>query len=89
MWYNQFLFLDFPTMIGLYVFLSTVAILLICLFILLKYWIKRHSKNVLPHLKKNSKGERTVVVGFFHPYCNAGGGGERVLWSAIRALQNR
>uniref|UniRef100_A0A1I8FEZ8 ALG11_N domain-containing protein n=1 Tax=Macrostomum lignano TaxID=282301 RepID=A0A1I8FEZ8_9PLAT len=25
--------------------------------------------------------------GFFHPNCNAGGGGERVLWLAVRALQ--
>nr|XP_019005182.1 alpha-1,2-mannosyltransferase [Kwoniella mangroviensis CBS 8507]OCF68643.1 alpha-1,2-mannosyltransferase [Kwoniella mangroviensis CBS 8507] len=31
-------------------------------------------------------GEK-LVVGFWHPYCNAGGGGERVLWSAIRHLQ--
>ena len=23
---------------------------------------------------------------FFHPYCNAGGGGERVLWCAVNAL---
>lgn len=37
----------------------------------------------------SASGERTVVVGFFHPYCNAGGGGERVLWVAIRSLQNR
>ncbi|KAI9658541.1 MAG: asparagine-linked glycosylation protein [Trizodia sp. TS-e1964] len=29
------------------------------------------------------------VVGFFHPFCNAGGGGERVLWAAIRATQHR
>nr|Q7ZW24.2 RecName: Full=GDP-Man:Man(3)GlcNAc(2)-PP-Dol alpha-1,2-mannosyltransferase; AltName: Full=Asparagine-linked glycosylation protein 11 homolog; AltName: Full=Glycolipid 2-alpha-mannosyltransferase [Danio rerio] len=29
------------------------------------------------------------AVAFFHPYCNAGGGGERVLWCALRALQNR
>lgn len=29
------------------------------------------------------------TVAFFHPYCNAGGGGERVLWCAIRALQSR
>ncbi|XP_062383910.1 GDP-Man:Man(3)GlcNAc(2)-PP-Dol alpha-1,2-mannosyltransferase [Sardina pilchardus] len=29
------------------------------------------------------------TVAFFHPYCNAGGGGERVLWCALRALQNR
>ena len=30
-----------------------------------------------------------ITVGFFHPYCNAGGGGERVLWCAIRALQTK
>ncbi|KAF2736377.1 UDP-Glycosyltransferase/glycogen phosphorylase [Polyplosphaeria fusca] len=29
------------------------------------------------------------IVAFFHPFCNAGGGGERVLWAAIRATQNR
>ncbi|KIH89223.1 alpha-1,2-mannosyltransferase [Sporothrix brasiliensis 5110] len=29
------------------------------------------------------------IVGFFHPFCNAGGGGERVLWAAIRATQQR
>ncbi|KAI9829101.1 MAG: asparagine-linked glycosylation protein [Thelocarpon impressellum] len=29
------------------------------------------------------------VIGFFHPFCNAGGGGERVLWAAIRATQRR
>lgn len=32
---------------------------------------------------------RHTVVGFFHPYCNAGGGGERVLWQAMHALQAR
>ncbi|KAK7554556.1 alpha-1,2-mannosyltransferase ALG11 [Phyllosticta citricarpa] len=34
---------------------------------------------------KNWRG----VIGFFHPFCNAGGGGERVLWAAIRATQKR
>uniref|UniRef100_A0A0R3RPA3 GDP-Man:Man(3)GlcNAc(2)-PP-Dol alpha-1,2-mannosyltransferase n=1 Tax=Elaeophora elaphi TaxID=1147741 RepID=A0A0R3RPA3_9BILA len=29
------------------------------------------------------------VVAFFHPYCNAGGGGERVLWCAINAMQKK
>ena len=29
------------------------------------------------------------VVGFLHPFCNAGGGGERVLWAAIKATQER
>ncbi|KAJ8352599.1 hypothetical protein SKAU_G00240750 [Synaphobranchus kaupii] len=33
--------------------------------------------------------ENCPTVAFFHPYCNAGGGGERVLWCALRALQNR
>ncbi|KAI9316814.1 hypothetical protein BX666DRAFT_199052 [Dichotomocladium elegans] len=28
-----------------------------------------------------------LFLGFFHPYCNAGGGGERVLWTAIRDIQ--
>jgi len=30
-----------------------------------------------------------VTVGFFHPYCDAGGGGERVLWCAIKAMSKR
>ncbi|EYC21125.1 hypothetical protein Y032_0020g231 [Ancylostoma ceylanicum] len=29
------------------------------------------------------------VVAFFHPYCNAGGGGERVLWCALRTMQHK
>jgi alpha-1,2-mannosyltransferase len=27
------------------------------------------------------------AAGFFHPYTNDGGGGERVLWCAVRAVQ--
>jgi len=33
--------------------------------------------------------QKGTVVGFFHPYCNAGGGGERVLWAAIQAVQKK
>ncbi|KAA8644813.1 hypothetical protein EYZ11_009328 [Aspergillus tanneri] len=29
------------------------------------------------------------IIGFFHPFCNAGGGGERVLWEAVRVTQKR
>ncbi|KAI5286772.1 asparagine-linked glycosylation protein [Ascosphaera aggregata] len=29
------------------------------------------------------------IVGYFHPFCNAGGGGERVLWAAVKATQER
>lgn len=28
---------------------------------------------------------RAIVFGFFHPYANNGGGGERVLWEAVKA----
>ncbi|KXN80614.1 GDP-Man:Man(3)GlcNAc(2)-PP-Dol alpha-1,2-mannosyltransferase [Leucoagaricus sp. SymC.cos] len=31
--------------------------------------------------------ESRKIIGFFHPYCNAGGGGERVLWTAIASMQ--
>ena len=37
-------------------------------------------------LKLESRNQK-VNVGIFHPYCNAGGGGERVLWCAVRAIQ--
>ncbi|XP_059458819.1 GDP-Man:Man(3)GlcNAc(2)-PP-Dol alpha-1,2-mannosyltransferase isoform X2 [Corylus avellana] len=30
---------------------------------------------------------RNRAVGFFHPYTNDGGGGERVLWCAVKAIQ--
>ncbi|KAI0727902.1 mannosyltransferase [Fomitopsis betulina] len=36
---------------------------------------------------KTPDNHRKRFVGFFHPYCNAGGGGERVLWTAIAMLQ--
>lgn len=31
--------------------------------------------------------EGSVSFGFFHPFCSAGGGGERVLWHMIHVLQ--
>lgn len=37
----------------------------------------------------NGDRDWSGIVGFFHPFCNAGGGGERVLWAAIRATQDR
>ena len=40
-------------------------------------------------LQKNKYKTSGIIVGFFHPYCNAGGGGERVLWCAIRSIQKK
>ncbi|KAK3422643.1 hypothetical protein EUGRSUZ_G03076 [Eucalyptus grandis] len=33
------------------------------------------------------RATRKRAVGFFHPYTNDGGGGERVLWCAVKAVQ--
>jgi len=64
------------------------GVLFIILFTLLIFMIrtllKRRSKVFL-----DADGKRRPTVGFFHPYCNAGGGGERVLWVAIRSLQKK
>lgn len=59
-------------------------VILFFLILMLKYLIGQHARK----LRCNELND-VIVVGFFHPYCNAGGGGERVLWVAIRALQNR
>ncbi|KAL6707918.1 asparagine-linked glycosylation protein [Coniothyrium glycines] len=42
-----------------------------------------------PESRSKADGNWDGIVGFFHPFCNAGGGGERVLWAAIRANQKR
>ncbi|XP_064544866.1 GDP-Man:Man(3)GlcNAc(2)-PP-Dol alpha-1,2-mannosyltransferase isoform X1 [Drosophila montana] len=54
------------------------------IFFCLRQWILRHKKKL--HCPES---ENRLHVGIFHPYCNAGGGGERVLWCAVRALQNK
>ena len=75
------------------VIFATVFVVSIGLVVvLLRWYVRQRSKNALPHLRTadgNGRNIRPVVVGFFHPYCNAGGGGERVLWTGIRALQKR
>ena len=58
-------------------------------FRLLCFWIRHRASAQLPHLRKVINGQKPLLVGFFHPYCNAGGGGERVLWIAVQALQTR
>ena len=53
------------------------VVLVLCLLLWCVCWVR-------PRLRG-----RGVVVGFFHPYCAAGGGGERVLWAAVAALSAR
>ncbi|KYO34357.1 GDP-Man:Man(3)GlcNAc(2)-PP-Dol alpha-1,2-mannosyltransferase [Alligator mississippiensis] len=63
--------------------------LCLCLVVLLwgvRLWLQ-HRKDQSASTGKD--GKRQLVVAFFHPYCNAGGGGERVLWCALRTLQKK
>ncbi|KAL6541623.1 asparagine-linked glycosylation protein [Orobanche gracilis] len=39
--------------------------------------------SLVVHHRRNRRNS----VGFFHPYTNDGGGGERVLWCAVKAVQ--
>ena len=32
------------------------------------------------------RANSTKILGFFHPNCDAGAGGEKVLWSAVAAV---
>lgn len=76
-----FWFLDSILIIAIAGFMCLAAIPLlgglIFLYLKIKFWIQRR------------KDLNTFNVGFFHPYCNAGGGGERVLWTAVKALQSQ
>lgn len=56
---------------------------LIILSILLLMLKKQYSKM------RADRTHSETVVAFFHPYCNSGGGGERVLWAAVSAIQNK
>uniref|UniRef100_A0A3B5R6A0 GDP-Man:Man(3)GlcNAc(2)-PP-Dol alpha-1,2-mannosyltransferase n=1 Tax=Xiphophorus maculatus TaxID=8083 RepID=A0A3B5R6A0_XIPMA len=65
------------------VYLSLALTLLLLLVLLgLRAWLQGRRKT-----RRAQDGGPAVA--FFHPYCNAGGGGERVLWCSLRALMNR
>ena len=62
----------------------TSALLLVVTLAALRVYANFRSK-----LFRDAEGKRRKTFAFFHPYCNAGGGGERVLWVAVRSIQKR
>ncbi|KAI8322790.1 UDP-Glycosyltransferase/glycogen phosphorylase [Martensiomyces pterosporus] len=52
-----------------------------------------HQRECKEEVKKATKPDESnheaYYAGFFHPYPNAGGGGERVLWTMIKAIQDK
>jgi alpha-1,2-mannosyltransferase len=68
-------------------FMSIIVLLGLSIWTLLiigRLWLKRSRHSDL-RTKYEINGKR--IIGFFHPYCNAGGGGERVLWALVKILQ--
>lgn len=71
----------------IWLLIITVSIIGFITVMILRTYVEKYSTKKLESHKEVKNG--MITVGFFHPYCNAGGGGERVLWVAIRALQKR
>ncbi|KAJ2542615.1 asparagine-linked glycosylation protein, partial [Coemansia sp. RSA 1853] len=46
-------------------------------------------QHVASLTRPDTREHPVYYVGFFHPYANAGGGGERVLWTMIKAIQDK
>lgn len=64
------------------------TVVLSCLFLYLaEEWFRKRCHMRREMSRKQSGGGPSIA--FFHPYCNSGGGGERVLWCAVRAVQKR
>ena len=75
----------FTSAIFLTLALISCLILVFCLCLAVKVWFALHQRR-----KPSSPGDDgQLKVGFFHPYCDAGGGGERVLWTGLRAIRKR
>lgn len=76
-----------PVILSINMLLLIAACNVLCVLVLLPIvlikWRKLYSK------KREERQQKGKVVGIFHPYCNAGGGGERVLWAVVQAIQNK
>ena len=71
---------------SLILLIGLITVVVLC--VVVKVWFvafHRKSSNVVA----DNDDDGQIRVGFFHPYCDAGGGGERVLWTGVRALRQR
>ncbi|XP_014218832.1 GDP-Man:Man(3)GlcNAc(2)-PP-Dol alpha-1,2-mannosyltransferase [Copidosoma floridanum] len=66
-------------------FFATCYLFLLCLYPLMILMVVKLLITKRHEPEKKDKNE--VTLGIFHPYCNAGAGGERVLWAVVKALQ--
>ncbi|KAI2505068.1 ALG11 mannosyltransferase N-terminus [Fragilaria crotonensis] len=67
--------------------LCGLGILGVCVVVFRIYFSAlRRSQAHHTNVRKNNKTRKKKKIAFFHPFCSSGGGGERVLWKAIQAL---
>lgn len=66
--------------------LFLVGLLLVTQLVLMLSYAGQNARQIRSERARN---KTPTVVGFFHPNCLGGGGGERVLWTAIQAMQER
>ncbi|GAA6015303.1 hypothetical protein JCM11491_001005 [Sporobolomyces phaffii] len=65
-----------------------IALLLALIPISIGFLLVSSRRHLAARQRRRLAGHQSrTVVGFFHPYCNAGGGGERVLWTALAHMQ--
>lgn len=76
-----------PLWIAIKVLTILMLILLCILTVVLPIMIVTSRKRFRKKRELENSQEKPISVAFFHPYCNTGAGGERVLWCAIRAVQ--
>lgn len=65
-------------------FLSGVLGLIVGLVFLVHARLR--TSRMRRELREKSPNASKIVLGFFHPYCSGGGGGERVLWKMVEDI---
>lgn len=54
--------------------------------LVLLFLLRSRHLRIRQELRDKSPHACKVVLGFFHPYCSGGGGGERVLWKMVQDI---
>ncbi|SCV05419.1 LANO_0H07074g1_1 [Lachancea nothofagi CBS 11611] len=50
---------------------------------------RKNRESFINRMVPHNRNYNRIIYGYFHPYCNAGGGGEKVLWKAVEATLQR
>ncbi|KAH9389834.1 asparagine-linked glycosylation protein [Tyrophagus putrescentiae] len=69
-------------------FVALLPLIIAIVVISFRSYLKQ-KRNDLRSQFGRTAGDSGKLVAFFHPYCNAGGGGERVLWQALKVLNEK